>query len=134
MASILEIEGIGPVYREKLMAYGIRTVEALLKQGASPSGRRAISEGTGITSTLILEWVNHADLWRIKGVAEEYSDLLEETGVDTVVELAQRVPANLHKKMTEVNMMKKLVRQLPSEKQVANWVSQAKMMSRVVTY
>jgi predicted flap endonuclease-1-like 5' DNA nuclease len=134
MASILKIEGIGPVYREKLMDYGIRTVEALLKQGASPSGRRDISMGTGISSGLILEWVNHADLWRIKGVAEEYSDLLEEAGVDTVVELAQRVPANLHRKMTEVNMMKRLVRQLPSEKQVADWVSQAKMMPRVVTY
>lgn len=134
MASILKIEGIGPVYREKLITFGIKTVEALLKQGASPSGRRAISEGTGISSGLVLEWVNHADLWRIKGVAEEYSDLLEEAGVDTVVELAQRVPANLHKKMAEVNMAKKLVRQLPSEKQVADWVSQAKMLPRGVNY
>lgn len=134
MSSILEIEGIGPVYREKLIAYGIRTVEALLKKGGTPSGREDIADGTGISSTLILEWVNHADLFRIKGVAEEYSDLLEEAGVDTVVELAQRVPANLHKKMTEVNAAKRLVRQLPSEKMVADWVSQAKMLPRAVSY
>ena len=134
MSSILEIEGIGPVYREKLIQYGIRTVEALLKKGASPAGREDIARGTGISSTLILEWVNHADLFRIKGVAEEYSDLLEEAGVDTVVELAQRVPANLHQKMVEVNAYKKLVRQMPSEKMVANWVAQAKMMPRAVTY
>lgn len=134
MASIIDIEGIGPVYREKLIANGIKTVEALLKEGASPSGREKIAKGTGIASSLVLEWVNHADLWRIKGVAEEYSDLLEEAGVDTVVELAQRVPQNLFKKMTEVNQAKKLVRKLPSEKQVEKWVAQAKKLPRVVNY
>lgn len=134
MASILEIEGIGEVYRGKLVSYGLKTVEALLKQGASPSGRKAIANGTGISSGLILEWVNHADLWRIKGVSEEYSDLIEEAGVDTVVELAQRNAENLYMKMKEVNMEKKLVRRLPSARQVADWVSQAKRLSRVITY
>ena len=134
MASIIKIEGIGPVYREKLVAYGIKTVESLLKQGASSAGRAKIAAGTGIADSLILEWVNHADLWRVKGVSEEYSDLLEEAGVDTVVELAQRVPQNLFNKMTEVNHLKHLVRRLPSEKQVEKWVAQAKMLPRVVTY
>ena len=134
MVSIMEIEGIGPVYRKKLVAYGIKTVEALLKHGASSSGRSKIADGTGISSSLVLEWVNHADLWRIKGVSEEYSDLLEEAGVDTVVELAQRNSANLYTKMKEVNMSKKLVRRLPSAKQVLDWVSQAKKLPRVVTY
>lgn len=134
MASIVDIEGIGPVYREKLVAYGIKTVEALLKQGASSGGRSKISDGTGIPSSLVLEWVNHADLWRIKGVSEEYSDLLEEAGVDTVVELAQRNSENLYAKIKEVNMAKKLVRRLPSARQVADWVVQAKGLPRVVTY
>ena len=134
MASILNIEGVGEVYQAKLVSYGIKTVEALLKQGASPSGRSKIANGTGISSGLILEWVNHADLWRIKGVGEEYSDLLEEAGVDTVVELAQRNAENLYAKIKEVNMMKKLVRRLPSGKQVAGWVAQAKGLPRVVAY
>jgi len=134
MASILEIEGIGDVYRGRLVSYGIKTVEALLKQGASSSGRSKIAEGTGISSNLILEWVNHADLWRIKGVSEEYSDLLEEAGVDTVVELAQRNSENLYIKIKEVNMAKKLVRRLPSAKQVADWVAQAKMLPRAIFY
>jgi predicted flap endonuclease-1-like 5' DNA nuclease len=134
MASIIDIEGIGPVYREKMIAYGIKTVEGLLKAGASPKGRSDIEKGTGISGTLILEWVNHADLYRIKGVSEEYSDLLEEAGVDTVVELAQRNPENLYDKIKEVNMEKKLVRRLPSARQVAHWVMQAKSLPRVVTY
>ena len=134
MASIVKIEGIGTAYQKKLVAYGIKTVEALLKQGATSGGREKIAEGTGISKTLILEWVNHADLWRIKGVSEEYSDLLEEAGVDTVVELAQRKPENLYEKMTEVNMAKKLVRRLPSSKQVADWVAQAKKLPRAVSY
>lgn len=134
MTNIEQVEGIGQIYTERLNANGINTVEALLKQGAFPAGRERIARETGIPETLILEWVNHADLWRINGVGEEYSDLLEEAGVDTVVELAQRNPHNLYEKLMEVNRYKKLVRRMPSEKQVADWVSQAKMLPRVVTY
>jgi len=134
MSSIEKIEGIGKAFQKKMVAYGVKTVEALLKQGATPAGREKIAAGTGIAKTLILEWVNHADLWRIKGVSEEYSNLLEEAGVDTVVELAQRKPENLYEKMAEVNMAKKLVRRLPSPKQVADWVTQAKKLPRAVSY
>jgi predicted flap endonuclease-1-like 5' DNA nuclease len=134
MARIIDIEGIGPVYAEKLAAVGITTVEALLKAGASPKGREALEEETGISHKLILEWVNLADLFRIKGVGEEYSDLLEEAGVDTVPELAQRNAENLYAKLQEVNAAKELVRRLPAQSQVANWVEQAKSLDRVVTY
>jgi len=134
MARIVDVEGIGPVYAEKLQAAGIKTTDVLLEKGASPQGRKAIEEQTGISHGLILEWVNHVDLYRIKGVASEYSDLLEEAGVDTVVELGHRVAANLYQKMLEVNAEKKLVRRLPTEKQVADWIEQAKKLPRGVNY
>ncbi len=134
MAKIIDVEGIGPKYAEKLVKAGITTTGKLLKKGATPKGRQEIEEATGISHSLVLEWVNHVDLYRIKGVAQEYSDLLEEAGVDTVPELAQRNAANLHAKMVEVNDAKKLVRQLPSEKQVASWVGQAKTLPRVIQY
>jgi len=134
MAKILDVEGIGPVYAEKLIAVGVRTTNKLLKVGATPKGREELAQKASISGILILEWVNHADLHRIKGVAEEYSDLLEEAGVDTVPELAQRNPQNLYAKMVEVNDQKHLVRQLPSEKQVADWVQQAKTMPRMIHY
>ncbi len=131
---IEDIEGIGPVYAKKMIAAGVKTVEGLLKVGATPKGRKELAEKTEISGALILEWVNHADLYRIKGVAQEYSDLLEEAGVDTVVELSKRVPVNLHKKILEVNEAKKLVRRPPSESMVADWVAQAKDLPRVITY
>ena len=134
MAQISKIEGIGPAYAEKLRKAGITTTEALLDKGASPDGRKALAEGTGISGKLILEWVNNADLFRVKGVGEEYADLLEEAGVDTVPELAQRNAANLFAKLKEVNEAKKLVRQLPTEAKVSDWVEQAKALPRVVTY
>jgi len=134
MAKIIDVEGIGPVYAEKLMAIGIKTTNKLLKAGATPKGREELAEKTGINSKLILEWVNHADLFRIKGVGEEYSDLLEEAGVDTIPELAQRNAENLYAKMVETNDLKKLVRQLPSQRQVADWVAQAKTMPRMIHY
>ena len=129
-----KIEGIGPVYAEKLRAAGIRSVEALLRAGATPDGRREIEEKSGIGHEYILDWVNRADLMRVRGIGEEYSDLLEKTGVDTVVELAQRNPDNLHKKLLEVNEEKRLVRRPPSRGTVFDWVEQAKVMPRVVSY
>ena len=134
MAKIIDIEGIGKIYTQKLADAGFTTVEALLKAGASPKGRQALAEETGISGKLILEWVNLADLFRIKGVGEEYSDLLEEAGVDTVPELAQRNAANLYTKLVETNAAKELVRRLPTQSQVADWIQQAKAMPRVVTY
>ena len=134
MAKIVDIEGIGPIYANKLVEAGVRTTGALLKAGATPKGRQALVEKTGIAHALILEWVNLADLFRIKGVGEEYSDLLEEAGVDTVKELAQRNADNLYTKIVEVNASKELVRKLPSSKQVADWVAQAKALPRAVEY
>jgi predicted flap endonuclease-1-like 5' DNA nuclease len=134
MASTIAIEGIGDVYAGKLKGVGVTTVEALLERGATPQGREDLAEATGISGKLILEWVNHADLFRIKGVAEEYSDLLEEAGVDTVRELAQRNAEHLFAKLQEVNAEKKLVRRLPVQSQVADWIEQAKALPRVVTY
>jgi len=134
MAKILDIEGIGPVYKQRLAAIGITTTNKLLKKGATRKGRKELAQKTDISGSLILEWVNHADLFRIKGVAEEYSDLLEEAGVDTVPELAQRNPENLYAKLVETNDLKKLVRQLPSQRQVADWVQQAKTLPRKIQY
>ncbi|MBP9675267.1 MAG: DUF4332 domain-containing protein [Anaerolineaceae bacterium] len=134
MTSLLEIEGVGAVYQQKLKAVGVGSTEKLLELGGTPKGRKDLAEKSGIGDALILEWVNHADLFRIKGVASEYSDLLEEAGVDTVVELSKRVPKNLYEKMLEVNEAKKLVRKMPVEKQVADWVDQAKKLPRLVSY
>ena len=134
MTKLAYVEDIGEVYAGKLVAAGLPTVEALLEQGASPKGREAIAEKSGVSSKLILEWVNHADLYRIKGVGEEYADLLEAAGVDTVPELAQRNPQNLYEKLVETNWQKELVRRLPTAGQVADWVGQAKRLPRKITY
>jgi predicted flap endonuclease-1-like 5' DNA nuclease len=134
VAKLEKIEGIGEVYAAKLREAGIATTDALLEVGASPEGRQEIAERADISGKLILEWVNLADLFRIKGVGEEYSDLLEEAGVDTVPELAQRNAGNLYAKLVEVNGEKKLVRRLPTQAQVADWIEQAKGLPRVITY
>ena len=134
MAKLASVEGIGAVYAGKLKESGIRTTGALLKAGASPQGREEIAEKAGISPKLVLEWVNHVDLFRIKGVGEEYADLLEEAGVDTVPELAQRNAENLYAKLKETNAQKDLVRQLPGARQVEDWSAQAKALPRVVTY
>mgnify|MGYP001816785914 CR=1 FL=1 len=134
MASIDTIEGIGHRQATKLRKARIRTTEALLKAGGTKKGRKVIADTTDISEKLILEWVNRADLMRVKGVGEEYSDLLEAAGVDTVKELRRRNPANLLSAMVEVNDKKKLVRRLPTESMVERWVTNAKSLDLVVTY
>lgn len=132
--SIKDIEGIGDAYKKKLAAVGIKTTAKLLERGKTPKGRKELEEKTGIGHKLILEWVNLADLFRIKGVGEEYSDLLEEAGVDTVKELKNRKPDALWQKIKETNEKKKLVRKLPSVKDVEKWVAHAKQLPAAVEY
>ena len=134
MTKISEIEGIGPTYSAKLAEAGVTTTEGLLEVAASPAGRTELAAATGLTTSQILDWCNRADLMRVKGVGEEYSDLLEAAGVDTCRELAQRRADNLHAKLAEVNESKKLVRRPPSLAEVEGWIANSKTLDHVLTY
>ena len=134
MTKLAKIEGIGEVYSKKLEAVGISTLEELLEAASTPKGRQDLAAKSDISEKLILEWANRADLFRIKGIGEEYSDLLEAAGVDTVPELAQRNADNLYAALKSTNAAKKLVRKLPSRDQIADWIDQAGKLPRVMTY
>ena len=134
MTKLLEIEGIGDAYAQKLTAAGVDSVEGLLEKGGAPKGREALAEQSGISHKLILKWVNHADLFRINGVKGQYAELLEAAGVDTVVELALRNATNLTTKLDQVNQAKNLVNRVPTATEVSKWVEEAKALPRKVTY
>lgn len=131
---IVDVEGIGPVFAEKLHGANIQTTEDLLAAGRTPGGRSRLSDDTGISTTMLLEWINHADLMQIKGVGSEFADLLEDAGVDTVAELARRNAANLTAAMKDFNAGKEAVRRTPSVETVADWVEQAKALGRTIEY
>ncbi len=131
---IIDVEGIGPVYAEKLIAAGIKDIETLLEKCAKPAGRKALAEETEISSKLILTWTNHADLMRIDGVGPQFSELLEAAGVDTVKELKHRVPANLKEKLDEINEKKNLVNRVPALSEVERMIEQAKELPAVMEY
>ena len=131
---IQEIEGIGPTYAKKLGQLGITNTQHLLEQCASAKGRKAVAQSTGLEEKQLLKWANMADLMRISGVGEEYSELLEAAGVDTVKELKQRKADNLAARMEEVNAARKLVRQRPSVKQVTRWIEQAKSLPPTISH
>lgn len=134
MASIIDIEGIGPAFQEKLAKAGVTTVEGLLKEGASKKGRVSIATVSGIDEGKILDWVNMADLFRIKGIASQFAELLVASGVDTVKELAARNAENLHAKLAEVNAVKSLTRVVPPVEKVADFINQAKNLEFVITH
>lgn len=131
---IVEIEGIGDVYAQKLEAAGIKTTEDLLENAATPKQRKDLAEKTEISEKLILKWANHADLFRIKGVAGQFAELLEAAGVDTVKELRHRVAANLQPKMVEVNEAKNLCNRVPSVKEIEKMIAQAKELEPKLSY
>jgi predicted flap endonuclease-1-like 5' DNA nuclease len=134
MTTLIEIEGIGPANGKKLAKAGVRGTNGLLKMGGTKKGRQELSKATGFSSKTILEWVNRADLFRVKGVGTQYSDLLEAAGVDTVVELAKRKPESLLDSMAKANAKKNLVNQLPALSLVKAWVKNAKSLKRAVEY
>ncbi len=134
MYKVIDIQGIGPAYAEKLNAQGINNTDQLLEAGKTAKGRKELEEKTGINGKLILKWVNHCDLYRIKGVGPQFAELLEAAGVDTVKEFGHRVAANLVAKMTEVNEQKHLTKVVPTEAQVQAMIGQAKELEAVVSY
>ena len=131
---IIEIEGIGAKYAERLQAAAIYSTNDLLKACGSKKGRDEAAEKTGVSASLLLKWTNMADLMRVSGIGEEYSELLEAAGVDTVKELATRNAENLAAKMKEINEAKNLTRTLPGVTQVQKWVDQAKIMDPAISY
>ncbi len=131
---INEIEGIGPVFEEKLAGAGVKTVEGLLEAGAAKAGRKKLAADTGIEESKILNWVNKADLFRIKGIGSQFSELLEAAGVDTVKELRNRNAENLHAKLVQVQEEKKITRAVPALSQVAGYIKQASELPPMVTY
>jgi predicted flap endonuclease-1-like 5' DNA nuclease len=131
---ITDIEGIEADVAAKLKAAGIRTTGKLLEAARNPTGRKALAEQTGFDEKKILCWANMADKLRIKGVGEEYAELLHAAGVDTVKDLKYRNPANLAKAMAAANAKHKLVRLLPSDKAVLRWIEHAKKLPPKITY
>jgi predicted flap endonuclease-1-like 5' DNA nuclease len=134
MAHITKIEGIGDTYAEKLGNVGIKSTDDLLKSAADKRGRETVATATGISEVVLLKWVNQADLQRVNGVGEEYGELLERAGVDSVPELAQRNAANLAAKMAEVNKTLNLTGSVPGEATVASWITHAKSLAKVVSH
>lgn len=131
---VIDIEGVGDVFAEKLNAAGIKTDAELLTKCSKPAGRKELAEQTGISSKLIMKWTNHCDLYRINGVGPQFAELLEAAGVDTVKELRHRVPENLQKKLEEVNAQKNLVSRVPVVAEVQKMVDKAKDLPPMVEY
>ncbi len=131
---VIDIEGVGEVYAEKLISAGVSTADVLLEKCAAPKGRKELAEATGISEKLILKWTNHADLYRLHGVGPQFAELLEAAGVDTVKELKHRVAENLYKKMEEVNAEKHLVGRVPSATELQKMIDEAKTLEAVMTY
>lgn len=131
---IIDIEGVGEVYAEKLVAAGINKVSELLEKCAAPKGRKELAEQTGISEKLILKWTNHADLFRINGVGPQFAELLEAAGVDTVKEFRHRVAENLQPKLAEVNEQKNICNRVPAISEVQKMIDQAKELEPKMTY
>lgn len=131
---VIDIEGVGEVYADKLTSAGVTTVDSLLEATRTPASRKSLSEATGIAPGLILKWANHADLMRIPGIGPQFAELLEAAGVDTVSELSHRRADNLHAKIEEVNLVRHLTGRVPSETEVQKMIDHAKELPQVLKY
>jgi predicted flap endonuclease-1-like 5' DNA nuclease len=131
--SVAQLRGTTPAQVSKLKAQSITNSSHLLERGGTPQGREALAKATGLSHSTVLELVNRADLARVKGIGRQYSNLLEDAGVDSVKELAQRNPDHLHGALRK-QAGASGVKQAPSARQISDWVRQAKALPRAVTY
>jgi predicted flap endonuclease-1-like 5' DNA nuclease len=133
-SSISELDGLGPNFTIKMKNVGIRTTEKLLETAKSLKGRQMLSAKTEIDQEQLLRVANFIDRMRIKGVGQEYAELLEAAGVVTIKELRYRNPARLAEAMAKANVNRKLVRVLPSEHTVERWIDHAKKLPVKISY
>ena len=129
-----ELRGITDSVLNALKAQGISDSDSLLEATKTPQDRKTLSSATGVDGKVILELANRADLARIKGIGRVYSDLMEEAGVDTVKELAQRSADNLHAKLIQINSVRQFTQRPPSVEQIGDFVEQAKSLPRMLDY
>jgi predicted flap endonuclease-1-like 5' DNA nuclease len=134
LANLIDIEGIGSYQAGKFASLGIPTEEQLLAAAATPAGRADLAAKVQATMEQILNWANRADLARVDGIGDQFADLLEEAGVDTVPELAQRNPEHLYAKLVELNEDRIIVDRLPGAADVSRWVAEAKSLPRALHY
>jgi predicted flap endonuclease-1-like 5' DNA nuclease len=132
--AIADLEAIDPDAVASLKKAGIRRTDKLLEIAKDPKGRRKLAEQTGLPEKTLLRWANLSDKLRIKGVGEDYANLLQAAGVDTVKELKYRNPGKLAKAMAEANVKRKLVRVLPSDNAVVRWIEHAKKLPMKISY
>lgn len=132
--SISKFHGISDELIARLEQHGFKNSSELLEAAQTSAARKALAEMLGVEPQVILKLANRADLARLRGIGGVFSDLLEQAGVDTVKELANRRPENLYAKLVETNNQIHLAGRVPTMQAVANWVSQAKELPRVLEY
>ena len=65
MTDIQKVEGIAYEHAKELSKAGVLTTEVLLREGATPQGRKDIEYVTRLPHKMILKWVNMVDLFNI---------------------------------------------------------------------
>lgn len=129
-----ELRGITDAVLNALKGQGISDSASLLEATRTPADRKALASASGVDAKIILELANRADLARVKGIGRVYSDLMEEAGVDTVKELAERDPKNLHAKLIKINSVRQFTQRPPSVEQIGDFVEQAKNLTYILEY
>lgn len=131
---ISEIDGLPSLAATKLKSLGIRTTDRLLEAARTVKGRKALAAKTGISEQQLLEWANFSDYMRVPGMGKAKVALVRAAGVPTVRELALRNPTRLAQNMKDVNVRRKLVRIMPSEKSVEQLIAKARKLQPKITY
>lgn len=126
---ISKIKGLSPEVQAKLEAEGIRNTQQLLEHTQAAKQRTELAHKVGTTADVLKELANRADLMRLKGVGGDFSNLLEEAGVNSCKELQHRLPEKLHKTLAEIHTSKQIGHHAPTLVQVSEWVSEAKTLS-----
>ncbi|MDX1612074.1 MAG: DUF4332 domain-containing protein, partial [Candidatus Thermoplasmatota archaeon] len=119
---VIDIEGIGETYANRLEDAGIVTIPQLLEVDVA-----AIAKAAQVSEKVARSWVTMAELIEIKGIGPQYAELLVRAGISGQADLAVRDPNELAGELQslEAGRENRIQGNVIGAKRVANWIRAA---------
>ncbi len=125
--AVEDLEGIGPVYGERLRAAGIHSTARLSYESAE-----AVAKAAQVPVKTAQQWQSMVELMKIKGVGPQYAEALTRAGVKDIASLKRRKPDAIASQVTKYldSLDTTVVGKAVTPKRVESWQAAAKSMRK----
>lgn len=125
---VIDVEGIGPKYADRLIGMGIETTARLCYEDAAK-----IAETIDAPVKTVQNWQAMAQLAKVNGIGKQYAEVLVRAGVDNIDALKRRSPNTIADQVNAYvdGLKSNVLGTRVTPRRVENWQKHAKTMRRV---